>query len=95
MGQRASICRALLHDPEMLVLDEPFTGLDAAALAITDQVIQETIEEGRTVVLVTHDLERAARLATHAVVLSNGKITFDGDPEQAAEAAVVGRGLGG
>ena len=77
----------------MLILDEPFTGLDAAALAITDQVIQETIADGRTVVLVTHDLERAARLATHSVVLSNGKKTFDGDPVEAAAAAVAGRGL--
>lgn len=93
MGQRASICRALLHDPEMLVLDEPFTGLDAAALAITDQVIREAIDDGRTVVLVTHDLERAARLATHAVVLSNGRKTFDGDPAEAAAAATAGRGL--
>ncbi len=95
MGQRASICRALLHDPEMLILDEPFTGLDAAALAITDEVIQETVAEGRTVVLVTHDLERAARLATHSVVLSNGKKTFDGDPVEAAAAATAGRGLAG
>ena len=93
MGQRASICRALLHEPEMLILDEPFTGLDAAALAITDQVIEETIAEGRTVVLVTHDLERAARLATHAVVISNGKKVFDGDPVEAAAAATAGRGL--
>jgi len=87
MGQRASICRALLHDPQMLLLDEPFTGLDAAALDVTESVIQEAKEAGRTVVLVTHDLERAARLATHAVVLSDGRKVFDGDPARAASAA--------
>jgi heme exporter protein A len=87
MGQRASICRALLHDPEMLLLDEPFTGLDAAALAVTESVIEEIKQDGRTVVLVTHDLERAARLATHAVVLSNGRKVFEGDPVEAASAA--------
>jgi len=93
MGQRASICRALLHDPEMLILDEPFTGLDSAALAVTDQVIEETMAAGRTVVLVTHDLERAARLATHAVVFSNGKKVLDGDPAEAVAMADTARGL--
>jgi len=87
MGQRASICRALLHDPEVLLLDEPFTGLDAAALDVTESVIEEIKAAGRTVVLVTHDLERAARLATHAVVLSNGRKVFEGDPVAAASVA--------
>jgi heme exporter protein A len=87
MGQRASICRALLHDPEMLLLDEPFTGLDAEALRVTEEVIEEAKQGGRTVVLVTHDLERAARLATHGVVLSNGRKIHDGDPVEAAAAA--------
>ncbi len=90
MGQRASICRALLHDPELLLLDEPFTGLDARAMDVTDEVIRATIAAGRSVVLVTHDLERAARLATHAAVLADGRVVFQGDPAEAAAAAARG-----
>lgn len=84
MGQRASIARALLHAPEILLFDEPFTALDAAGCAMVGDVVREQLAGGGTVLLVSHDLERAATLADHAVVLERGRKVFDGDPQEAA-----------
>ena len=80
MGQRASIARALLHEPEVLLLDEPFTALDAAGSRMVVDVIREQTEGGGTVLLVSHDLDRAAELADSAIVLERGRTVFAGAP---------------
>ncbi|MEJ2413510.1 MAG: heme ABC exporter ATP-binding protein CcmA [Anaerolineales bacterium] len=75
MQQRLAIGRAILHNPKILLLDEPHTGLDQEAGEILDRVLQEVALEGRTVVMTSHDLVRAASLATRIDLLSRGKIT--------------------
>ncbi len=74
MQQRLAIARAILHDPEVMLFDEPHTGLDQEAAAMLDGVLQEVAARGRTVVMTSHDLERAALLATRVDILSKGKI---------------------
>jgi heme exporter protein A len=73
MLQRLAIARALLHDPEVVLLDEPFTGLDQrAAAALRDQLVRLRTER-RTVVLVTHNLEEGLDLATHVAIQVGGR----------------------
>ena len=74
MQQRLTIGRAILHDPQVLLLDEPHTGLDQEAGEILDSVLRSVALEGRTVVMTSHDLVRAAGLATRVDLLSKGKI---------------------
>jgi heme exporter protein A len=74
MQQRLAIGRSVLHDPEVLLLDEPHTGLDQDACAMLDTVLQEVGARGRTVVMTSHDLGRAADLASRFDVLSRGVI---------------------
>ncbi len=74
MAQRVAIARGLVHDPSVMLLDEPFTGLDRRAVERLTQRIEALRRRGCTVVLVTHDVARAARLADAAVVLARGRI---------------------
>jgi len=72
MQQRLSIGRAILHEPLVMLLDEPHTGLDPQAAAMLDRVLAEVTGEGRTVVMTSHDLQRAASLANRVDVLAGG-----------------------
>jgi heme exporter protein A len=74
MQQRLAIGRAVLHDPEILLLDEPHTGLDQDACEMLDKVLREVGVRGRTVVMTSHDMARAANLGSRFDVLSRGKI---------------------
>jgi heme exporter protein A len=74
MQQRLAIGRAIFHDPEVLLLDEPHTGLDQDACDMLDDVLRQVAARGRTVVMTSHDLARAAELATRFDVLSRGEI---------------------
>lgn len=81
MVQRLAIARALLHDPAILLLDEPYTGLDVDAAALLDHLLTEVagVKDGiRTVIMTTHDLGRAYQHATHVAILSRGKIGYYG-----------------
>jgi len=77
MQQRLAIARAILHDPAVLLLDEPYTGLDQDAAALLDDLLREVAVGGRTVVMTTHDLRRGHALADRIAILSRGKIAFD------------------
>src|SRR5690606_7391092 len=77
MLQRLSIARALLHDPHVLLLDEPYTGLDVDAAATLDALLRDAHAGGHTLIMTTHELDRAATLATRALILSRGKIAYD------------------
>ena len=78
MKQRLSIARALLHQPDILLLDEPYSGLDQAACELLDELLAGAKHDGRTVILSTHQVARAPSTAERALVLSGGKIAFDG-----------------
>lgn len=75
MQQRLAIGRAILHDPEVLLLDEPHTGLDQDACAMLDDTLRQVAARGRTVVMTSHDLARAADLASRFDVLIRGSIS--------------------
>jgi heme exporter protein A len=74
MQQRLAIGRAILHDPAVLLLDEPHTGLDQDACEMLDHLLREVAATGRTVVMTSHDLARVQDLARRFDVLSRGKI---------------------
>lgn len=77
MTQRLSIARALVHDPDVVFLDEPYSGLDPHAVEIFDELINAQ-REGRTFVMVSHDLQKGFHMCTHALVLAKGKVVaFD------------------
>jgi heme exporter protein A len=75
MQQRLAIGRAVLHDPEVMLFDEPHTGLDQDACQMLDTVLQEVAARGRTVVMTSHDLARVGDLASRFDILSRGVIT--------------------
>lgn len=77
MQQRLAIARAILHDPPVLLLDEPYTGLDQDAAATLDRALREVALRGRTVVMTTHDLARGISMADRVAILSKGKIAYD------------------
>lgn len=75
MQQRLAIGRAILHDPEVMLFDEPHTGLDQDACDMLDGLLRNVAGRGRTVVMTSHDLTRVENLATRFDVLSRGVIT--------------------
>ncbi len=75
MQQRLAIARALIHDPDVLLLDEPHTGLDQDASAMLDELLTEVGKQGRTIVMTSHDLKKAAALATRVDILARGHLT--------------------
>jgi len=102
MQQRAAIARALLHQPRLLLLDEPFTGLDAASAGRLRQELVRQSAQGRASILVTHHLEEAWDLATRVAVLADGRWVLDqpraGDPAAflaRAERLAAGQGSPG
>ncbi len=74
MAQRLAIARALVHDPDVVLLDEPFTGLDRRAADRLSERLGRLHGEERTLLLVTHEVSRALELASSAVVLGAGRI---------------------
>jgi heme exporter protein A len=77
MMQRLALARALAHDPALLLFDEPSSALDPAGAAWLQAELAAERAGGRTVVLVTHDLEATAAIADHVVVLRRGRVMFD------------------
>jgi ABC-type multidrug transport system ATPase subunit len=77
MLQRLALARALLHEPRLLLLDEPFTGLDREGSAALARTLASAKKDGRIVLVVTHDLEAIAGLCDHVVVLRRGKVSLD------------------
>lgn len=75
MQQRLAIGRAVLHDPDVMLFDEPYTGLDQDASSMLDEVLKTVAAAGRTVVMTSHDLARAEDLATRFDILSRGVIS--------------------
>ena len=74
MVKRADIVRSLLHDPELWLLDEPFSGLDPAGRELLECMVRDLAAAGRTVILVTHNVELGSRLAQRTLLLEDGKV---------------------
>jgi ABC-type multidrug transport system ATPase subunit len=72
MTQRLALARAILHDPQILLLDEPDAGLDAEALGALERTLRA--DRRRTVVLTTHDFGHALRLCDRVVILDRGRV---------------------
>jgi heme exporter protein A len=86
MVQRLALARALLHGPELLLLDEPWSGLDPAAASRLESLLGELRRAGHAIVLSTHDLDRVAATATRVAILHRGRIAW---AQQGAADAVV------
>ena len=79
MRQRLAVARAFLHNPEVLLLDEPFTALDDRAIAVLQTVLREALARRCTIVLSTHQLREALELATHVALLTRGSLAYHGE----------------
>ncbi len=77
MQQRLAVARAVLHRPSVLLLDEPYTGLDPQATEALSALLGELAGEGCTILLTTHDLERGLAAGNRIVVLSRGRVVYD------------------
>lgn len=77
MLQRIAIARAIIHDPEILLFDEPHTGLDQEAIKLLNDVILKMKANGSTVIMVTHDFQQAVQTCDRVIIFRNGKIVAD------------------
>ncbi len=82
MKQRLGVAAAMLKDPALLVLDEPSNGLDPAGQLDTSRLLRELAEEGRTVLLSSHDREEVERLCERVGLIDGGRMLAEGTPEQ-------------
>ncbi len=80
MKRRLILARALINDPDLLILDEPTIGLDPQARHLMWDRLRMLRREGRTIVLTTHYLEEASRLCDRLVIMDHGRILLEGDP---------------
>ena len=76
MQQRLTIARVLLHDPLIIFLDEPYTGLDIHSAENLTLILLKLREEGRTIILTTHDVEKSFKNSTSVAILSGGRLSF-------------------
>jgi ABC-2 type transport system ATP-binding protein len=90
MKQKVALAGALIHDPALIMLDEPLTGLDAAIARQVKELLAERVRAGAAIILTTHILEVAERLADRIGILAGGRLVAEGTlPELKA---AVGRG---
>jgi heme exporter protein A len=94
MVQRAAIARALMHQPDLLLADEPFDGLDAPSAAGLADLLVQLRQAGRTIIVANHDIRQSLELSDRAVVLRRGRVVLDqavrGLDEQAVMKELVG-----
>jgi heme exporter protein A len=88
MLQRLALLRATLHDPDLVLLDEPYTALDGSGLALVDRFLAALRSAHKTAIVATHAVERSLRHCDRAVVLTAGRVTYDGPPGAAPASAL-------
>lgn len=79
MRQRLAVARVFLHNPSILILDEPFTALDDKAIAVLQRLLGEARAEGRTIIMSTHQLREALELASDVALINRGKLAYRGE----------------
>lgn len=77
MVQRVSIARALMHDPDLLIADEPFNGLDSPSSRILESMLTDLCTMNKTIILATHDIHQCVALTDHVIVLRHGQVVID------------------
>ena len=82
MKQKVSIARTLIHEPDIIMFDEPTTGLDVAAAEAIMNFIESCKKQGKTVIFCTHHMHEVERLCDNVVILNKGKLCFAGSVEQ-------------
>jgi ABC-2 type transport system ATP-binding protein len=82
MRQKVALAGALVHEPSLVILDEPLTGLDAASARLVKNVLTERVKAGNTVIMTTHILEIAERMADRIGVIANGRLIAEGTLEE-------------
>jgi ABC-2 type transport system ATP-binding protein len=82
MRQKVALAGALIHDPRLIILDEPLTGLDAGSARQVKSVLRERVRAGGTVIMTTHILEVAERMADRIGVIAHGKLIAEGTLEE-------------
>jgi len=95
LAQRLAIARGLVHDPPVVLLDEPFTGLDPGSADRLAERLEGLRQSGRALVLVTHDLAQAAALADRTIVLMRGRVAHAGQRADAADLEAAWRAAAG
>ena len=88
LARRLTLARALINDPELIILDEPTTGLDPQSRHLLWERLQSLRTQGKTFILTTHYMEEAAQLCDRLVIMDNGKILVEGTPTGLIEAHV-------
>ena len=96
MRQRLALARAFLHNPKLLLLDEPFTSLDDRAIALLQGLLRDALAAGGTIVMSTHQLREAMELASHVVLFTRGRMAHRGPrtPEMLADTGWLYRTYG-
>jgi ABC-2 type transport system ATP-binding protein len=82
MRQKVALAGALVHDPQLIILDEPLTGLDAGSARQVKNVLRERVKAGGTVIMTTHILEVAERMADRIGVIANGRLIAEGSLDE-------------
>ncbi len=82
MRQRLALARTFLHEPKVLLLDEPFTSLDDRAIAMLSQLLADARRRGATIVISTHQIREALATASHVALIENGRLRFAGERTQ-------------
>ncbi len=83
MGQKVQVLSAVAHDPELVILDEPFSGLDPVNQSVLEELIRDMSANGQTVIFSTHVMQHAERLCDHILLIAKGKKIFDGTVDAA------------
>lgn len=89
MLQRLGLARALLHTPDLLLFDEPLTGLDPEGASLLSRILDERRRRGATILMATHDIARALECATRVVVLQRGRVAWDSAGEALPSAGAM------
>ncbi|HEX3991847.1 MAG TPA: ABC transporter ATP-binding protein, partial [Acetobacteraceae bacterium] len=82
MRQKVALAGALIHEPKLIILDEPFTGLDAGSSRVVKEVLRQRVQEGCSVIMTTHILEVAERMAERIGVIAQGRLIAEGTLEE-------------